>query len=161
MKRLVVSAVVIVAFALYAIFSRGEGIVETANTAEVVASATSSGSTTAQSADPQSTVAQGQTTTTTSLSGGYTDGTYKGSEADHMYGTVQVQVLIEGGQIADVQFLTLPSGHRESEEISNYAAPILAQEAIAAQSANVQVVSGATLTSLAFMESLQAALDQA
>jgi uncharacterized protein with FMN-binding domain len=169
MKRLVVSAVVIAAFVFYAIFSRGEATLPAGTTADVVASAVSSGSTatqsagtqsTSQSASTQSTSAPSRTTTTTSSSG-YKDGTYTGSGADHMYGTVQVRVIIEGGQIAGIQFLRLPSGRGESDEMSNYAAPILAREAIAAQSADVQVISGATLTSRAFMESLQAALDQA
>ncbi len=78
-----------------------------------------------------------------------------------MYGTVQVRVTVGRGQIADIEFLTLPSGRRESDRINSYAAPILKQETIQAQSAQVQVVSGATLTSRAFRESLQAALDQA
>jgi uncharacterized protein with FMN-binding domain len=166
-KRLVVSAVVVAAFAFYAIFSRGELPVQTANTVDIVASASSTESTTTQSSDTQSTTSQSQTTTsqndttTSTASGLYADGTYTGSEADAMYGIVQVQVVVDGGQITDIQFLSTPSGRRESEEINGFAAPILAQEAIAAQSAKVQAVSGATLTSHAFVESLQSALEQA
>jgi uncharacterized protein with FMN-binding domain len=78
-----------------------------------------------------------------------------------MYGTVQVQVVIQGGQITDVQFLNHPSGREESNQINQYAMPILIEEAIASQSADVQVVSGATLTSRAFIDSLQSALDLA
>jgi uncharacterized protein with FMN-binding domain len=146
MKRLIVSAVVVVAFTVYAIFSRGEPAIQTVTTADVVASTSSSGSS--------------QTASSISSSG-YADGTYTGSKADAMYGTVQVQVVIQGGRITDVQFLSRPSGREESDQINSYAAPILVQETIAAQSANVQVVSGATLTSRAFMQSLQSALDQA
>ena len=146
MKRLIVSAVVVVAFAVYAIFSRGEPATQTATSRDIVAPASSSGS-----SQPASAVS----------STGYTDGNYTGSEADALYGPVQVQAVIQGGRITDVQFLSRPSGREESNQINSYATPILIQEAIAAQSADVQVVSGATLTSLAFMESLQSALGQA
>jgi uncharacterized protein with FMN-binding domain len=71
-----------------------------------------------------------------------------------------VQVTVQGGKITDVQFLSHPTGNH-SDRINAQAVPILTQEAIAAQSANVQVVSGATLTSGAFMQSLQSALSQA
>jgi uncharacterized protein with FMN-binding domain len=146
MKRLIASAVVVVAFTVYAIFSRGGPATQTATTADIVASPSSAGS-----SEPISSVS----------TGGYTDGTYTGSKADALYGTVQVQVAVQGGQITDIQFLSRPSGREESNEINGYAAPILVREAISAQSADVQVVSGATLTSMAFMESLQSALDQA
>jgi uncharacterized protein with FMN-binding domain len=146
MKRLIVSVVVVVAFTVYAIFSRGDSTAPTAITTDVVAPTSSSGSI---------------QITSSASSSGYADGTYTGSKADAMYGTVQVQVVIQGGRITDVQFLSRPSGREESDQINSYAAPILVQETIAAQSADVQVVSGATLTSRAFMQSLQSALDQA
>ena len=158
MKRMVVSAVVVAAFAFYAIFSRGELPVQTVTTVDVVASST--GSTTTQSSGTQSTTSQNDTTTSTA-SGLYADGTYTGSEADAMYGIVQVQVVVDGGQITGIEFLSTPSGRDESEEINSFATPILKQEAIEAQSAKVQAVSGATLTSHAFVESLQSALEQA
>ena len=77
------------------------------------------------------------------------------------FGTVQVQVTIVGGKIQDVQALQLPQDRRRSAEISQYAAPILRQEALSAQSAQIDLVSGATYTSEAYAQSLQSALDQA
>ena len=65
-----------------------------------------------------------------------------------------------GGQITDVAALQLPSGGR-SGRISRAVEPILREEALQAQSANIDTVSGATYTSLAYAQSLQAALDQA
>ena len=65
-----------------------------------------------------------------------------------------------GGKVADVVALQLPTGRR-SGQISTYAAPILHEEALQAQSANIDTVSGATYTSDAYAQSLQAALDQA
>jgi uncharacterized protein with FMN-binding domain len=96
-----------------------------------------------------------------STSGQYKDGTYTGSLANARYGMVQVQATIQSGKITDVQFLQYPSDRRTSQRINQAAAPRLTQEAIQAQSAKVSIVSGATLTSRAFMESLQAALTSA
>ena len=93
-------------------------------------------------------------------SNGYADGTYTGDKVRIVFGDVQVQALIENGVLTDVTVLTYPTGH-ESDYINERAVPILEQEAIEAQSAEVDVVSGATLTSEAFMQSLDSALDQA
>ncbi len=94
-------------------------------------------------------------------SGRYKDGTYTGSEADAYYGLVQVQAVVQNGQITDVSFLEYPNHRRTSVEINDQAMPWLQQEAIQAQSAQVDLISGATLTSQAFVESLQAALNSA
>ena len=75
------------------------------------------------------------------------------------YGNVQVEVDLAGGRITDVVALQLPSDRRQSAEISNYVAPILHDEALQAQTAQIDVVSGATYTSEAYAQSLQAALD--
>lgn len=93
--------------------------------------------------------------------GKYRDGTYTGPVADAFYGPLQVRVLISRGRISDVQFLQYPSDRQTSVEINSQAMPYLKQEAIAAQSAQVDGVSGATQTSRAFRETLGAALNQA
>ncbi len=100
-------------------------------------------------------------TPTPQASGQYKDGTYLGDVTDAFYGNVQVQAVISGGRITDVVFLDYPSDRKTSQEINTQAMPLLKQEAIQAQSANVDIVSGATQTSLAFMKSLQAALNKA
>lgn len=92
---------------------------------------------------------------------GYRDGTYDGSTADAFYGMVQVRMTISGGKITNVAFLSYPSDRATSRYISSQATPILAQEAIQIQSANVDIVSGATQTSLAFRTSLGDALAKA
>lgn len=76
------------------------------------------------------------------------------------YGPVQVQVTMQQGRIIDVAALELPTGRR-SGQISNEAAPLLREEALQAQSATIDILSGATYTSEAYAESLQGALDQA
>mgnify|MGYP000949366291 CR=1 FL=1 len=93
--------------------------------------------------------------------GPYKDGTYVGTEIDAYYGLVQVQATIKQGTLADVQFLEYPNDRRTSIRINNIAMPYLQQEAIQLQSAQVDVISGATLTSEAFIESLQGALNSA
>jgi len=98
---------------------------------------------------------------TAATQGAYKDGTYTGPEVDAYYGLVQVQVVIQSGKISNVQFLNYPHDRRTSQEINAQAMPWLQQEAIQAQSANVDIISGATLTSEAFAQSLQAALKSA
>jgi uncharacterized protein with FMN-binding domain len=91
----------------------------------------------------------------------YTDGTYTGGTADAYYGNIQVQAIIQNGQIADVQFLQYPNDRGTSIRINGAAMPILKSEAISAQNANVDIVSGATDSSQAFIQSLGSALAQA
>jgi uncharacterized protein with FMN-binding domain len=94
-------------------------------------------------------------------SGQYKDGSYTGAAADAFYGNVQVAAIISGGKLADVQILQYPSDRSHSLQLSQMALPRLKSEAIAAQNANVQIISGATDTSQAFTQSLQSALNQA
>jgi uncharacterized protein with FMN-binding domain len=91
----------------------------------------------------------------------YKNGTFQGQTVDAYYGLVQVQVSIQGGALKSVQFLQYPNDRRTSRQINDIAMPYLQQEAIQAQSANVDIVSGATLTSQGFEMSLQSALQSA
>ena len=86
--------------------------------------------------------------------------TVNGSVISTRYGDVEVQITVANGKITAVDAIALPSGGR-SGQISASAGPILASEALTAQSANIDTVSGATYTSQAYAQSLQAALDQA
>lgn len=95
------------------------------------------------------------------LVGQYKNGTFTGPEVDAFFGLVKVSVVIQNGKLTDVKFLEYPNDRRTSREINAQAMPWLTQEAIQAQSANVDIISGATLTSEAFATSLQAALDSA
>ena len=91
----------------------------------------------------------------------YKDGTYTGSVADAFYGNIQVQAVISGGKITDIQFLQYPNDNGHSAAVNQQADPMLTQEAIQTQNANVNIISGATDTSQAFMQSLSSALTQA
>jgi uncharacterized protein with FMN-binding domain len=91
----------------------------------------------------------------------YKDGTYTGGSEPNPYGTVQVAVVVSGGKITDINFLQMPNGESESQQITNDSAPLLKQSALSKQSASIDFVSGATVTSQGFEQSLQAALNQA
>ena len=91
----------------------------------------------------------------------YKDGTYTGSVADAYYGNVEVSATVSGGKLTDVKFLQYPNTHPTSLVINQQAMPDLQQEAIQSQSSNVQVISGATYTSQAFIQSLASAFAQA
>ncbi len=93
--------------------------------------------------------------------GQYRDGTYTGQPADAFFGNVQVQVVVAGGKLSDVQVLQYPNDRRTSRMINSQALPWLVSEAIHAQNANVNYISGATLTSDAFIQSLDSALRSA
>jgi uncharacterized protein with FMN-binding domain len=97
-------------------------------------------------------------------SGSGTRSTYSGQLTGQAvqipFGTVQVQVTMQNGQITDVQALQLPSDQQRSYQIGQYAAPQLRSEVLQAQSAQVNTISGATYTSEGYLQSLQSALDQ-
>lgn len=99
--------------------------------------------------------------TTQAASARYRDGTFKGTDVNAYYGRVQVEVVIKGGRITSVNAIDYPSDRRTSRYINGQALPALEQEAIQAQNANIDIVSGATLTSEAYAQSLDAALSSA
>jgi uncharacterized protein with FMN-binding domain len=90
-----------------------------------------------------------------------TAGTFTGVDVPNRFGDVQVRVIITNGRITDVQALRLPSDRAESAYISQIAGPMLRTEALQAQSANIDIISGATYTSESYAESLNSALLQA
>jgi uncharacterized protein with FMN-binding domain len=77
------------------------------------------------------------------------------------YGPVQVRLTMRGRRIVAITNLALPFDRSRSQMISHVAGPLLRTEALAAQSARIDVVSGATYTSNGYAQSLQSALDQA
>ena len=87
--------------------------------------------------------------------------TYAGSVAETRWGPVQVQINVTAHKVTDVTVLQQPDGNSRDAEINDAALPILLQETLSAQSANIDMVSGATVTSDGYVRSLQAALDEA
>ncbi|WP_156160539.1 FMN-binding protein [Demequina soli] len=91
----------------------------------------------------------------------YSDGTFDGPRVTNIRGGYQAQVTIEGGRITDVQAIEAGTQDPESTRINTRAIPELRDKVLAAQSADVEAVSGSSFTSPAFLESIQGALDQA
>jgi uncharacterized protein with FMN-binding domain len=87
--------------------------------------------------------------------------TVTGAVANTEWGPVQVQVTVTSGSITKVAVLQYPNGNSRDGEINSYALPILIRETVNAQSANIDMVSGATITSGGYVQSLQSALDEA
>ncbi len=87
--------------------------------------------------------------------------TYTGAVAQTQWGPVQVQISVQSGKVTNVNLLQYPNGNGHDAQINSYALPILVQETISKQSANIDMVGGATVTSTGYVQSLQSALDQA
>ena len=87
------------------------------------------------------------------------NGTFTGSAVDVGYGTVQVKITVVNGKITDAQAVQAPSGR--NDRYTNMSVPVLRQRTLAAQSANINGVSGASYTSFGWYTSLVVALKQA
>lgn len=99
-------------------------------------------------------------TTTPTAAAGATTKTVTGSSVDTRYGPVQVQIVITDGKITSATAVQYPSGNGRDQEINSYAVPTLQQESVQANSANIDMVSGATYTSNGYISSLQSALSK-
>lgn len=84
-----------------------------------------------------------------------------GSVAQTRWGPVQVQLTVKSGSISKVAVVQYPAGNPRDDEINSYALPILTRETVDAQSAQIDMVSGATVTSGGYLQSLQSAIDRA
>ena len=88
-----------------------------------------------------------------------TNGTFTGPSVNVNYGNVQVQITVVNGRITDAKAVKAPSG--KNDRYTNMAVPVLKQQTLAAQSANIKGVSGASYTSYGWFTSLQGAMAQA
>ncbi|HVX54995.1 FMN-binding protein [Nocardioides sp.] len=105
---------------------------------------------------------QGATSAPNATTGGEAaTSTVIGAVAETQWGPVQVELSIAGGKISDVEVVQYPHGNGRDMQINTYALPQLIQETLAAQSAQIDMVSGATITSDGYLRSLQSALDKA
>ncbi|MFI7547495.1 FMN-binding protein [Actinoplanes sp. NPDC049599] len=119
--------------------------------APVTTTTTTTTPTTAAEPDPTSTGSSAETGSKT----------YTGTVASTRWGDVQVTITVTDGKITDVGVPVYPQENHKDQEINAYALPVLKQETLAAQSADIDTVSGATVTSEGYLESLQSALDAA
>lgn len=121
----------------------------------------SEGGTSSSSGSSSNSSGSSSSSGSTTTASGLTDGTYTGGAANTRYGAVQVQITVSGGVITDVQVPQYPNSNREDQQINARALPTLIAETTQAQSAQIDMVSGATYTSQGYMASLQSAIDQA
>ena len=87
--------------------------------------------------------------------------TFTGTAAQTRFGPVQVKITVKNKKITNIEVVEYPSDNPKDQQINSYALPVLNQEAISAQSAQIDSVSGATYTSDGYVSSLQSAIDQA
>jgi len=152
---IVVSATIAGTAAVLAFHPRTPAVpTATASTAAAASSA-------AQSAGTSSGTTGGTGTGTGATgTGAGVSGTATGDSVATRYGNAQVRVTVKDGKIVQIDALQLQANDPRSVQISSTAAPILQQEALAAQTAGVDAVSGATYTSASYTQSLQSALDK-
>ena len=87
--------------------------------------------------------------------------TYAGDAVQTQFGPVQVQITVSDGTITKSEVLQVPWNNGRDQEINSQAVPILNSEAVQSQSAQIDMVSGASFTSNGYISSLQSAIDQA
>lgn len=131
--------------------------------AELPGSSSSASSSAPTTSAPATTAAPPDPTTSASstTAPAPTTNSYTGQAITTRYGVVQVRITVQGTKITDVAFVQLTGNDGRSQRINSDAAPILLQETLSAQSANIDSVSGASYTSQGYEQSLQSALDQA
>lgn len=156
MRKTIAILVIVTVLGVIAAYEVPAGGAKSASQTASVASTTSSQTT----STPSSTTAASSTSSSSSAAQ-YKDGTYTGSTASNMYEDIQVAITVSGGKITNITTPVVNSDSGHSEQINNYALPQLTQEAISAQSAQIDGISGASFTSQSYTQSLQSALDQA
>lgn len=153
-KKIALGGIVILLLGGYALWASTRQDSPTSTTDTSVA--TSTGSLTGTVTTPTDIIP------TPTPTGQYKDGTYTGNMGDAApFGEVQVSVVISGGKISKVNVLKHPQGPGYTDELAGQTFPKMAQEAVTIQSANVDMISGATQNVQGFRESMQFALNQA
>lgn len=131
------------------------------STSDSGSSSASSSSSNSSSSSTKSGSTSSASPSASASSSGLKDGTFTGQSVDTRYGPVQVRVTVSGGKITQVDVPTYPTESFRDQEINQQAVPQLVSETLSAQSAKIDMVSGATFTSDGYEQSLQSALDQA
>lgn len=161
MKKLILSLSVVISFLLYSLTTKKDNPTVTPLPTPSTDSLTVTPTSTVTERFNTIPSSSPPPTPTPKPNGQFKDGTFTGSVGDAYYGNIQVATTIQNGMLTDVRFLQYPNDRNQSIRINEYAMPLLRQEAIQAQSSRVDIVSGATDSSQAFIESLANALAQA
>jgi uncharacterized protein with FMN-binding domain len=131
----------------------------TSGTGSVTSSGSSSSGSSASSGSSSSSTTS--SSGSSGSSGSMASGTVAGDTVQTRWGAVQVQITVQNGKITAADVVQVPSENPKDQEINSYAVPILNSEAVSAQSADIDMVSGATVTSEGYLQSLQSAIDAA
>ena len=150
---LAVGTTIAIAIDGYLLFLKADQASSTASTA--------SSSTSTATSSSASSASSSSSSASSSTSSRLKDGTYSGKSVSTQWGDVQVQIKVSGGKITTVNVLKYPSDNHHSRKINDRALPVYKKEAVEAQSADIQQVSGATVTYEGFTQSLQNAITQA
>ncbi|WP_438295311.1 FMN-binding protein [Streptomyces sp. HUAS TT7] len=114
-----------------------------------------------QSHPPAVSAPRPTTSTPATAATGPRTGDFTGDAIDTRYGPVQVSVTLDKGRLTAVHVLQVPSESGRDQEIAARSVPRLNEEALGAQNARIDAVSGASYTSEGYIQSLQSALDKA
>lgn len=142
----------------------GSGVASAAGTvaqAPAVAGSSNGASGDSDSASSSGSTGSSGSSASSGSSGSTASTTYTGDTAQTRWGPVQVQITVANGKITKSEAIVYPNGNGRDVEINSYALPILGQEVVSKQSASIDMVSGATVTSDGYLQSLQSAIDQA
>ncbi|MGB7962536.1 MAG: FMN-binding protein [Propionicimonas sp.] len=120
-----------------------------------------SGSTAGTTITPSASSSSSESSTSTGDTSALNSGTFTGDAVTTQWGVVQVQITVSDGTITAAKALQYPNENDKDQRINAYAIPRLNSQVTAAQSATIDGVSGATVTSYGYLQSLQSAIDAA
>jgi len=161
-RRIIVSCAATISGVVLLLSLKPHSTATTSSASISTGSSQSSSSTTGGTSASPSPSASSSSSSTSSGSGSSTSTrTFTGTAAQTRFGPVQVKITVKNKKITNIEVVEYPSDNPKDQQINSYALPVLNQEAISAQSAQIDSVSGATYTSDGYVSSLQSAIDQA
>ena len=162
MRRIIISSAATISGVVLLLSLKPHSTATTSSASISTGSFQSSSSTTGGTSASPSPSASSSSSSTSSGSGSSTSTrTFTGTAAQTRFGPVQVKITVKNKKITNIEVVEYPSDNPKDQQINSYALPVLNQEAISAQSAQIDSVSGATYTSDGYVSSLQSAIDQA
>lgn len=162
MRRIIVSCAATISGVVLLLSLKPHSTATTSSASISTGSSQSSSSTAGGTSASPSPSASSSSSSTSSGSGSSTSTrTFTGTAAQTRFGPVQVKITVKNKKITNIEVVEYPSDNPKDQQINSYALPVLNQEAISAQSAQIDSVSGATYTSDGYVSSLQSAIDQA
>jgi len=161
-RRIIISSAATISGVVLLLSLKPHSTATTSSASISTGSSQSSSSTTGGTSASPSPSASSSSSSTSSGSGSSTSTrTFTGTAAQTRFGPVQVKITVKNKKITNIEVVEYPSDNPKDQQINSYALPVLNQEAISAQSAQIDSVSGATYTSDGYVSSLQSAIDQA